>query len=146
MCYQCDYVRLIEASGLSALPNRVQVIEAIGDSRAPLTAQEILDALQQSHNINRVTLYRILDLLVHYRLVERMSAGDRSYRYGLGESTNHPRHPHFYCTRCGHMECLEAASLDLDLAALKQATSSEVHRVEVRLDGICRQCLHRDAG
>jgi Fur family ferric uptake transcriptional regulator len=145
MCYQCDYVELLEASGLSPLHNRVQVIEVIGNSRAPLTAQEILDALQKSHNINRVTLYRILDLLVHYRLVERMSAGDRSYRYGLGENPNHPSHPHFYCTRCGHMECLEPDSLDLDIGALREATSSEIHRVEVRLDGICRQCLHHSA-
>jgi len=141
MCRQCDYVGLIEASGLSPLPNRVQVIAMIGNSSAPLSAQEIHDGLRTNSSINRVTLYRILDLLVEYRLVERMSAGDRSYRYGLAENPNHPSHPHFYCTRCGRMECLEPRSLELNLAAVREALGSRIDRVEVRLDGICKTCL-----
>lgn len=145
MCYQCDYVDLLETSGLNPVPNRVQVIEIIGNNPSPLSAQEVLAILRCNQNINRVTLYRILDLLVEYGLLERMSAGDRSYRYGLAENPNHPSHPHFYCTRCGRMECLEPRSLDLDLAALKKSVSSEIHRVEVRLDGICQDCLARSA-
>lgn len=141
MCRHCDYVGLIEASGLSPLPNRVQVIEVIGNSSVPLRVQEIHDGLRTNGSINRVTLYRILDLLVRYRLVERMSAGDRSHRYGLAECPNHPSHPHFYCTRCGRMECLEPRGLELDLAALRGALGSRVDRVEVRLDGICPTCL-----
>lgn len=143
MCSQCDYVDLLESSGLNPVSNRVRVIEIIGDSSSPLSAQEILAIFRRTQDINRVTLYRILDLLVKYGLLERMSAGDRSFRYGLAETPNHPRHPHFYCTRCGRMECLEPRNLDLDMAALAESLSSEIQRVEVRLDGICKDCLNR---
>ena len=64
MCNQCDYVNLIEHSGLGKTPNRLRVLEIIGNSPHPVSAQEIIAALNQNRDVNRVTVYRILDLLV----------------------------------------------------------------------------------
>ena len=82
MCNQCDYVYLIEQSGLGQTPNRLRVLEIIGNSPHPISAQEIIAALNQSRDVNRVTVYRILDLLVGNKLIERISSGDRSFRFG----------------------------------------------------------------
>jgi Fur family transcriptional regulator, ferric uptake regulator len=124
-------------------PGRMQVLRIIGSSSSPLSAQEIDLALKQSVPMNRVTLYRILDLLVEHKVVDRITAGDRSFRYGLAENPNHPRHSHFYCTHCGSMECLNPQSVNVDLDVLKTTFPALIEKVEVRLDGICRTCLRQ---
>lgn len=132
---------LLEENGMEGTPNRVGVLEIVGNSPAPLTAQEVYETLSRSQPVNRVTVYRILELLVENSLVERVSGGDRSFRYG---ARSHPAHPHFYCTQCGGMECLRADSVHLDMTQFHRVFPGRVDRVEVRLDGICKNCLkHR---
>ena len=143
MCDACNYNQLMESSGLGPTPGRRQVLEIIGSSASPLTAQEIAFALERAMPINRVTLYRILDLLVEHKVVDRITAGDRSYRYGLAESPNHPRHPHFYCTHCGSMECLNPKSITVDVDTIQSVYPALIERVEVRLDGVCKTCLRQ---
>jgi len=144
MCDRCDYEGLLERAGLSVTPNRLQVLGIIGDSEQPLTAREIYGMIDRPHAMNRVTLYRILDILVDHNLVARISAGDRSFRFGLAESVNHPSHPHFYCTSCGNMVCLDPHSLhnlQSDIRSFQKTFPAVVQNVEVRLDGICGSCL-----
>lgn len=143
MCQQCDYVAILEGSGVGCTPNRLKVLKIIGDSPSPLSASEIYTTLRRSGSINRVTLYRILDILVDSRIVDRISAGDRSFRYGLAANKNHPRHPHFYCTLCGSMECLNPESLPVDIQSFQKTFPSLIEKMEIRLDGICKNCLRR---
>ena len=141
MCNQCDYVNLIEHSGLGQTPNRLLVLEIIGNSPHPISAQEIIASLNLSRDVNRVTVYRILDLLVGSKLVERISAGDRSFRYGLAPNANHQPHSHFYCVECGEMECLRPDHISLDTEPLERSSfPGLIERVEVRFDGICEDC------
>ncbi|UCG13651.1 MAG: transcriptional repressor [Deltaproteobacteria bacterium] len=140
MCKQCDYVDLLETSGLGHTPNRLSVLQVIGNSPHPLSAQEIIEHSSRVQNVNRVTVYRILDLLVEKKLVERISAGDRSFRYGLAPNTNHRPHSHFYCLECGEMECLSPDCINLDMESLERSFLGLIERVEVRFDGICEDC------
>ena len=78
MCHHCDYSGLLEESGLGHTTNRHRVLEVIGNNSSPLSAQQIFDTLNRTDNINRVTVYRILDLLVAKGLVDRISGGGRS--------------------------------------------------------------------
>ena len=142
MCSDCNYMELLEYSGLGLTTNRLRVLEVIGDSPHPLSAQEVIEALKQGQDINRVTVYRILDLLVDKKLVERISSGDRSFRYGLAPNVNHQPHSHFYCRECGVMECLDPESINLNMESLERKFLGLIERVEVRFDGICETC-HR---
>jgi Fur family ferric uptake transcriptional regulator len=143
MCQSCDYGALMESSGLGLTRGRLQVLEIVGNSSSPLSVQEISYALERALQINRVTLYRILDLLVEHKIVERITAGDRSFRYGLAENPNHPRHPHFFCTHCGSMECLNPHSVSLDFSAFHSTFPALIEKIEVRLDGVCKTCLRQ---
>ena len=143
MCHHCDYKALLESHGLEGSPNRLRILEIIGNSSSPLSAQEIYETLHRTHNVNRVTVYRILDLLTEKKLTDRIIAGDRSFRYGLAPNANHQRHSHFYCTKCGNMECLSPESLHLDMESLTQTFPGLIEKAEIRLDGICKNCLRR---
>jgi Fur family ferric uptake transcriptional regulator len=143
MCQHCDYSNFLEASGLGHTPKRHRVLEVIGNNSSPLSAQQIFDTLSRTDNINRVTVYRILDLLVDKGLVDRINGGGRSFVYGLAANENHPAHPHFYCKCCGNLECLNPQSLNVDLQHMQRTFAGQIENVEVRVDGVCKNCLNR---
>jgi Fur family ferric uptake transcriptional regulator len=144
MCHQCDYVRALKSSGLGYTPNRLKVLQAVGRNSAPASAREILAALRRTSRINRVTVYRILDLLVENGLLERLSGGGRNFFYGLAPSERHPRHAHFYCRVCGRLACLSPESLPLEGVALRQALPGKIEGLQIRVDGVCRTCLRAE--
>jgi len=141
MCHQCNYNKLLERGGLAPTPNRLKILEVVGNNNSPLNAQEIFEILIRNNKINRVTVYRILDLLVEKGIVKRLSGGGRSFHYGLAPNDNHQPHPHFYCKQCGNMECLSPQSLTLDMEPLNLTFPGMIDDVEVCLDGTCKNCL-----
>lgn len=140
MCERCDYRALLQSVGLSGTARRELVLETIGNYHGVLRPSEILRRVRKRASINRVTLYRILDLLVEKGLVHRLSAGDRTFRYGLAATPQHPDHAHFRCVQCGRMECLEPGAVPLEVKKSGHLQSVTVQRVEIRLDGLCQAC------
>ena len=145
MCIECDFRSLLESVGLEPTGNRIRVLEVIGNNRFPLTAAEIFSTVERNQSINRVTIYRILELLVDYKLVERLSAGGRAAHFGLAPNGNHAPHHHFYCTRCGRMDCLNPGSLDLSSDSLRKTFPGQIERIEIRVDGVCGSCLNAES-
>lgn len=68
----------LEGAGLPATGNRLLVLQALEGLDHPQTPQELLIALTGS--MNRVTLYRILELFVARGLAARHKADGRAYR------------------------------------------------------------------
>lgn len=143
MRHEQDFLNLLEDVGIDVTPNRLTILSTIGSVRAPLSAQEIMDRIPAQRLMNRVTVYRILDLFVEKRLLERISTGDRSFRYGINPLAARPPHPHFFCTQCRRMKCLDDQTLSVDLHALRESFPGAVEKIEIRLDGICPDCLGR---
>jgi Fur family ferric uptake transcriptional regulator len=141
MCRNCDYAALLESASMTLNENRLSVLEAIGNNSYPLSAADIFRIVERHRPINRVTVYRILDLLVEHGLVERLSTGGRSFYYGLAPNAHHQPHPHFYCQRCGQMDCLNPDSLVVDTRRFSDTFAGKVEKVEVRLDGVCKNCM-----
>ena len=50
-------------------------------------------------------------------------------------------HPLFFCIRCGQMDCLNAESIVINDDSLRKSFPGEIEKVEVRVDGICKNCL-----
>lgn len=145
MCQDCNYAELLQSASLEATANRLQVLEVVGGSSCPLSASDIYNVVCRSQAINRVTVYRILDLLVEQRILEKLSTGGRAAYYGLAPNRHHAPHAHFYCSRCGQMDCLRPEFLHIDAELLKRTFTGEISRVEIRVDGICKNCSKNDA-
>lgn len=144
MCEQCNYSEMLLSAGLTPTSHRVRVMEVIGNNTSPLSAQEIYSTVQRTHAINRVTVYRILDSLVAKSLVDRISGGRASF-FGLAPNDNHQPHPHFYCRQCGRMNCLNPSSISMDISSFERIFPGKINNVEVRVDGICKNCLRTGA-
>jgi Fur family ferric uptake transcriptional regulator len=141
MCHQCNYESLLTEAKLDPTENRRRVLEVIGNNHFPLSASDIYQTLQRSSRINRVTVYRILDLLVEHELVDRISTGGRSFYYGMAPNEHHEPHAHFYCKCCGQMDCLTPDSLNVDSEALRKTFPGRIDKVEIRVDGLCKNCM-----
>ena len=87
MCHQCNYPQILAGAALEATANRLHVLEVVGNNRFPLSADDIYKTLERRSSINRVTVYRILDLLVDHGIVERLSTGGRAAYSALRQMT-----------------------------------------------------------
>jgi Fur family ferric uptake transcriptional regulator len=135
---------MLRESGLRATPRRRGVLEAVGNSGAPLSARQVHAEVRRHGPINPVTVYRILDLLTDAGVLESIGGG-RSLHYGLAPNPRHPAHPHFYCRKCGRLQCLTPDSIGLSPARLRSTSAGRIEKVAVRLEGICRHCLRDGA-
>jgi Fur family ferric uptake transcriptional regulator len=61
--------------------------------------------------------------------------------YGMAPNPNHPAHPHFQCKACGGLQCLQPGSLKVDFGGIERAFAGEIQGVEIRVNGICKNCL-----
>lgn len=130
----------LRQAGLEPTSHRLRVLDAVSHADYPTTAAEILERVRQDSDINRVTVYRILDLLVEYQVLNRLGLGEKSQRFCLRDA-NHD-HPHFHCTCCDRYLCLHMDSLPVDAEALTRLGLTVDH-VDVRFEGICPACRKR---
>jgi Fur family transcriptional regulator, ferric uptake regulator len=128
----------LKKADLEVTDHRVQVLMAIGNTTRPSSASEILEKISAKKDINRVTVYRILDLLVEHQVLNRLGLGEKSQRFCL-RSAKEDEHPHFHCTRCDSYLCLSVPDLPLDRSAL-DGLCLDIRHVDIRLEGICPAC------
>lgn len=129
--------RLHDAN-LRATGARLAVLRALANSPLPVSAQELIDAVDQSE-ADRVTVYRTLNSLVEAGLAHRMDPGDRVWRFGL-LAHEHERHAHFVCDACGTIRCLADATISVAYKGRKQSERFKVHQQDVYLHGTCESC------
>lgn len=129
--------RLKEA-GLEVTDHRLRVLLAVGNTAHPSSAPEILERISLEKDINKVTVYRILDLLVERGVLNRLGLGEKSRRFCL-RGAREDEHPHFHCTRCDSYICLNVPDPPLDRHAL-DSLCLDIRHVDIRLEGICPAC------
>jgi Fur family ferric uptake transcriptional regulator len=131
-----DAKQRLEQFGVAPTQNRLLVMQALSGAQHPQTPQELLVHL--SGRMNRVTLYRILDLLVERGVAARHNADGRAYRYCLGQGA--AGHSHFHCTRCGATQCLDSRLLEPGLSRILSGLPMQVELAEISLGGVCEAC------
>ena len=141
MCDKCNYKEILIDAHLEATNNRMRILEIIGDNPFPLSVKDICHILERGPVINRVTVYRILDLLVDHGVVDRISTGGRAFYYGMAPNQHHLAHPHFYCKHCGQMDCLSPESVTVDMETLLKTFPGKIDKLEIRVDGTCKNCM-----
>ena len=131
--------RMLEENGLNPTLNRIWVLEVLQNSSQPLSAKEVFETVNTKHRLNRVTVYRILDLLADTGLVSRISSGERSYLYCFHQTPAPCGHCHFHCLRCGEVLCIENEAIYQSEQALR-SLPLKIQGIDIRLDGICPDC------
>ena len=94
------FKNILKDENLKMTPQRVEVFRQVCDSNEHQESEEIFISLRKRDvNISRATVYRTMDILYQYDLVQRMDIGDGKWRYEHWLDCH--QHDHLICIRCG---------------------------------------------
>lgn len=101
----------IRSTGARVTSSRVRVLSLLQSAHSPLTHGDIEEQLRRDAypEIDRVTLYRVLDWLAEVELVHKAPDARGIFCFTVAQpNIEHSRHLHFRCTDCGGVFCLDA--------------------------------------
>jgi Fur family transcriptional regulator, ferric uptake regulator len=119
---------------------RIAVLATLLESKRALSHHEVESKLDRLNNIDRVTVYRVLDWLTENGLAHRLSGDDRVWRFTAAREHHKDNHPHFTCLGCGDIICLTNGN---DLPRISVPSGYKGKHVEVTVKGHCPVCLQR---
>jgi Fur family ferric uptake transcriptional regulator len=127
-------------------------MDHLGSAAGPRTHAEVSEALANL-GFDRATIYRNLTELTEKKLVSRVELGDHVWRFEIKRTGGHGAvgedHPHFLCTTCGEISCLDDVRVAITPKSRRRTTASagrgaratRIHSVtEVLLKGRCESC------
>ena len=103
-----------------------------------LTHHEVERRLRRGQDVDRVTLYRVLEWLTEQGLVHKVSGEDRIWRFSAAghRPARGGGHAHFECRSCGKVICLDQTRLP----SIPLPAGYRRRNVEVTIKGSCDQC------
>ncbi|MBM3395568.1 MAG: transcriptional repressor [Betaproteobacteria bacterium] len=119
---------------------RIAVLATLLESKRALSHHEVEGKLDRLNNIDRVTVYRVLEWLTKHGLAHRLSGDDRIWRFTAAREHHQDNHPHFTRLGCGETICL-ASGVDFPRVAVPLGYKGA--HVEVTVKGHCPSRLNR---
>ncbi len=139
MSDRCDFSQWLNRQGLRPTPLRLAVLNILADAPRALQAQEILGLIRTRRQVNKVTVYRILEDFTQRGMIRRLSLEGRGGHYELA-CEHRPPHPHFQCSTCKEVQCLEPMPLQQVWAELRGPVGNRADHIEIRIAGLCHKC------
>jgi Fur family transcriptional regulator, ferric uptake regulator len=119
---------------------RERIIELLASEPCALSVVEIEDALRaKGRSTGRASIYRVLDLLVEHRLVERLAVGDGQARFERAQPGG-DHHHHLVCEQCGRLVAFDDPGLEHAIDRLSDRLGVRVQSHDVLLRGACGEC------
>lgn len=138
--------------GLRCTAARMAVLDHVMTAAGPKTHAEVAESLAD-RGFDRATIYRNLTELTEAKILSRVELGDHVWRFELKRGHDHAPgedHPHFLCTSCGEVSCLDDVNVAITpKAALPKKSDGRtpadkkpvIRSVnEVLLKGQCENC------
>jgi len=135
--------QILKAHGLKNTGCRKHIVNELLTKGTALSEHEIKEVLPDL--FDRVTFYRSLKTLEEKAIIHRVILQDASIKYALNDklllAESHPEsHPHFHCTQCDNVTCLEA---DTTTNAPHLPPGYKVKETQVLYEGVCPKCLEK---
>jgi len=138
MPYTFDTEEILKKYDVASNPNRKIVLDILYQASKALTPKIILEEIRKTRDFDKVTLYRILDLLTNKNILRKISTSQGVLCYEINFTEHHP-HAHFICVECGELTCLESQNLTRILKEIRKQTDHG-HSVDLKLEGVCSGC------
>lgn len=129
---------LFARQGLRLTTPRKTVFQTLYASKHPLM---IKDIVKSCPSIDRVSIYRTLELFVELAIVEIVPMGWKQ-RYEL-TSPFKPHHHHLYCTNCGTLIDVHSQKLELLVAAIAREYGFHPTEHKFEVSGLCADCKNK---
>lgn len=133
-------IDFLRQKGLKVTSQRVAVLKVLLARSKPMVLSDLQDTL--GHAINRVTLYRVLNLLEKENLI-RLFYSLEGQKFVEAKAAHTPdyttppeshKHVHFQCRSCDHVFCLD----DVLIKGLPEGFKLLIDKTV--LAGLCKAC------
>jgi Fur family ferric uptake transcriptional regulator len=145
---QLDRRELLEelvSKGVRMTAQRRALLEVIQESKDHLDAASLLTlARQREPNIDRATVYRTLELLKKFRLVDELDLMHLEGEKHYSEVKSRQDHIHLACFRCGRIEEFSSSLFERLKAEISKQAGFEIRVTRLEVGGTCRACLDQD--
>lgn len=114
---------------------RLAVFEVMRGSEMPLS---IADITKKCPSVDRVSIYRTIELFVSLSIAEPISVGWKQ-RYEL-TSPFQSHHHHLYCMTCGKLIDIHSKKLEQLVAAIARDYNFTPAEHKFEVSGLCEKC------
>ena len=124
--------------GLKITPQRRLIIQYIFENNAPVSAQEVFEAVRQTEpNISMDTVYRSLKYLCSINMLYKVEKSGKGSEYELLNG----RHLHYMiCVECGKREPFEDCAFTQEIISDKERKGFRLTGHKFELYGFCPTC------
>lgn len=134
----------INSSGGRMTPQRAALLTIIQEASGHLDAEEIhRRARERGERVSLATVYRTLDLLKKFRLVDELHLWDEHHHY---ESRTAQEHCHLLCRVCGGVTELSGIIIQRMKSLAGRGNGFLIERSQIDFEGICESCQRREEG
>ena len=133
-----DPINILKEHSLKHTKQRIRVLEEIALDTVAISQPELEKKLGKE--IDRVTLYRILNIYEDKGILHRIMDMNGTANYAIcssscSEDHHHDEHVHFNCTNCTKIYCL-----DVVLPQIKMPQGFTAATMHTTAYGICEKC------
>ncbi len=128
---------LVRATGARLTRPRVEVLATLLAAEQALSHHELEQRVDRRFDIDRVTIYRVLDWLTAQGLAHRIAGDDRVWRFNAAGHVHEGEHAHFQCDRCGTVLCLDEFSV---APVVRLPRGFRPQHFEMTVKGLCATC------
>ncbi len=130
---------LLKRNSLSLTDSRKKILGLFLDAHGALSHGVIEKTMGET--MDRVTIYRTLQVFVEKGIIHTIPTNDNSIRYALCKDEcegghHHDHHVHFVCTKCGTTTCLD----DVLVPEVKLPKGFKPNLSEMVVSGKCDNC------
>lgn len=133
-----DYVEELKKADLKVTPARLGVLSTLEKSDTPQDIITIINHLKnQDIKADRVTVFRIINILATKGLAIPIQLNEGKLRYEYGPKANHH---HFFCENCGNIQDIS----DCNTKELEKNISKKkgllIKKHSLEFFGLCKNC------
>lgn len=115
---------------------RISLLELIEREGKPLDSQFLIESLQKAFSVDKVTVFRILNILTEHGILRRLEFGEGKARYELATEDHH----HLICQLCGSIEDISDCNIEALEKEIRLKKKFEVKMHTMEFYGLCLRC------
>jgi len=131
-----DFTKILTKHDLKITQARISLLELLEKEKKPVDSQFLIDTLQKGLQVDKVTVFRILNVLTEHGILRRLEFGEGKARYELNAEDHH----HLICQNCGSIEDIS----DCNIVALEKEIKQKKHFLvklhTLEFYGLCSDC------
>lgn len=130
---------LLKRNALSLTDSRKKILNLFFSANGALSHGVIEKSMGET--MDRVTIYRTLQVFVEKGIIHTIPTNDNSIRYALCKDEcesghHHDHHVHFVCVKCGTTTCLD----DVTVPEVRLPKGFKPKLAEMVVSGNCDNC------